>query len=148
MWSRKSSEWETELETIRGETAKHEQASHDYAVTGSKILELAKSAHNLFIRQNSQDQARLLKTLLSNCTFDRGSLLATYRKPFDMLVEGNENGNWLGGRDSNPDNLLQRQMSYRWTTSQCRSRCTIVLKPPIIALRLAAGVASIPGAYA
>ena len=41
MWSRKSSEWETELETIRGETAKHEQASHDYAVTGSKILELA-----------------------------------------------------------------------------------------------------------
>ena len=25
---------------------------------------------------------------------------------------------WLGGRDSNPDNLLQRQMSYRWTTSQ------------------------------
>ena len=60
----KSSEWQTELETIRGETAKHEQASHDYAVTGSKILELAKSAHNLFIRQNSQDQARLLKTLL------------------------------------------------------------------------------------
>ena len=29
---------------------------------------------------------------------------------------------WLGGRDSNPDNLLQRQMSYRWTTSQCESR--------------------------
>ena len=27
---------------------------------------------------------------------------------------------WLGGRDSNPDNLLQRQMSYRWTTSQCQ----------------------------
>ena len=27
---------------------------------------------------------------------------------------------WLGGRDSNPDNLLQRQMSYRWTTSQYR----------------------------
>ena len=89
-----------------------------YAVTGSKILELAKNAHNLFVQQNSQDQARLLKTLVSNCTFDRGSLLATYRKPFDMLVEGNENGNWLGGRDSNPDNLLQRQMSYRWTTSQ------------------------------
>jgi len=42
----------------------------------------------------------LLKTLVSNCTFDHGSFLATYRKPFDMLVEGNENGNWLGGRDS------------------------------------------------
>src|SRR6266480_5941314 len=25
---------------------------------------------------------------------------------------------WLGGRDSNPDNMLQRHASYRWTTSQ------------------------------
>jgi hypothetical protein len=66
-------------------------------------LELAKSAHNLFTQQNSQDQARLLNTLVSNCTFDRGSLLATYRKPFDMLVEGNEHGNWLRGRDSNSE---------------------------------------------
>jgi hypothetical protein len=55
----------------------------------------------------------LLKTLVSNCTFDRGSLLATYKKPFDMLVEGNGNGNWLGGRDSNPDNGVQSAVSYR-----------------------------------
>ena len=31
----------TFFQTIRRETAKHEQAGHDYAVTGSKILELA-----------------------------------------------------------------------------------------------------------
>ena len=61
MRSRKSAEWEAELETIRRGTAKHEHASHDYAVTGSKILELAKHAHSLFIQQNSQDQTRLLK---------------------------------------------------------------------------------------
>ena len=63
---------------------------------GSKILELAKSAHNLFIRQDSHEQARLLKTLVSNCTFDRGSLSVAYVKPFDLLVDGNESGNWLG----------------------------------------------------
>jgi uncharacterized protein YciI len=73
-------------------TATHEHASYDYAVTRSRILELAKNAHSLFIQENSHDQARLLKTLLSNYAFDRGSLLATYRKPFDRLVEGNENG--------------------------------------------------------
>src|SRR5437773_6075924 len=28
---------------------------------------------------------------------------------------------WLGGRDSNPDNVVQSHVSYRWTTSQCRS---------------------------
>ena len=36
---------------------------------------------------------------LSNCTFDRGSLSATYPKPFDLLVRGHESGDWLGVRD-------------------------------------------------
>jgi hypothetical protein len=27
---------------------------------------------------------------------------------------------WLGGRDSNPDNVVQSHVSYRWTTSQCQ----------------------------
>ena len=31
---------------------------------------------------------------------------------------GESEGVWLGGRDSNPDNMLQRHVSYRWTTSQ------------------------------
>jgi hypothetical protein len=62
MWSRKSQEWQGELEEIRRETSRHERASADYSVTGSKILALAKNAHNLFIRQNSDEQARLLKS--------------------------------------------------------------------------------------
>src|SRR5207247_1608791 len=33
-----------------------------------------------------------LKMLVSHCTFDRGSLSEAYRKPFDLLVEGNESG--------------------------------------------------------
>ena len=113
LWARKSGEWEAELASIRRETARHEKASHDYTATGSRILELAKNAHNLFIRQDPKEQARLLKMLVSNCTFDSGSLSVAYIKPFDLLVEGNETGNWLGGRDSNPDNLVQSQVSYR-----------------------------------
>jgi site-specific DNA recombinase len=100
MWSRKSQEWQGELEEIRRETSRHERASADYSVTGSKILALAKNAHNLFIRQNSDEQARLLKILLSNCTFDRGSLSPTYNKPFDMFAEGNETGDWRREWDS------------------------------------------------
>ena len=102
LWERKSREWEAELRAVRRETDGHENASHDYVVTGLKILELAKDAPRLFATQNSAEQARLLKTLVSNCTFDRGSLSVTYVKPFDLLVEGNEKGEWLGGRDSNP----------------------------------------------
>ena len=36
--------------------------------------ELAKNAHNMFIQRDPHEQARLLKMLVSNCTFDRGSL--------------------------------------------------------------------------
>jgi hypothetical protein len=79
--------------------AKHEYASHDYAVTASRILELAKNAMISSFSRIRRTKRVLLKTLLSNSTFDCGSLSATYRKPFDMLVEGNQSRNWLGVRD-------------------------------------------------
>jgi hypothetical protein len=100
LWMRKSQEWQRELEDVRRETSRHERASEDYSVTGSKILELAKNAHNLFIRRDPSEQARLLKMLVSNCSFDRGSLSPTYSKPFDMFVEANETGNWRREWDS------------------------------------------------
>ncbi|MGH9372513.1 MAG: hypothetical protein ACRD15_13355, partial [Vicinamibacterales bacterium] len=74
LWQRKTQQWEQELADIRRDTALHESASHDYAAKGSKILELAQTAPAQFVTQNSAEQARMLKMLLSNCSFDRGSL--------------------------------------------------------------------------
>jgi hypothetical protein len=102
LWERKAQQWEQELADIRRDTALHESASHDYAAKGSKILELAQTAPAQFVSQNSDEQARLLKMLLSNCSFDRGSLSVSWVKPFDLLARGNENGDWPGIRDSNP----------------------------------------------
>jgi hypothetical protein len=99
LWERRSREWEAELASTRSELERLERASHEYTVVGSQILELAKNAKTLFLRQSGPEQARLLKTLLSNCNLRDGSLTPTYRKPFDLLVEGNETGNWLGIRD-------------------------------------------------
>ena len=101
LWLRKSTEWEAELALVRRDTARHDRASLDYGATGSRILELAKNAHDRFVSQDSREQARLLKILLSNSAFDRGSLSVSYSKPFDLLVEGNETGNWLSIWDSN-----------------------------------------------
>jgi hypothetical protein len=81
--------------------ARHERASRDYEATGVQILELAQSAYSLYVTQNPHDQSKLVKTLLSNCTFDRGSLAATYVKPFDLFAKGAENGDWLLRLDSN-----------------------------------------------
>jgi hypothetical protein len=45
------------------------------------------------------ERRRLLDTVLSNCTFDRGTLCPTYTKPFDVLAKGIETGNWRAMRD-------------------------------------------------
>jgi hypothetical protein len=44
----------------------------------------------LYKSQNPAEQRRLLETVLSNCTFDRGTLCPTYTSPLDLLVKGNE----------------------------------------------------------
>ena len=113
LWMRRSRAWEADLASVGQEVERHQQASHNYSATGSKILELCQRAYSLYSQQKPVEQRRLLKTLLSNCTFERGSLTPTYNKPFDLLTQGNETGNWLGGRDSNPDTMVQSHVSYR-----------------------------------
>jgi hypothetical protein len=66
---------------------RHERASDLYEATGLQILELAQNVYSLYVTENPQEPARLVKTLLSNCTFDRGTLCPTYRKPFDLFAK-------------------------------------------------------------
>jgi hypothetical protein len=100
-WTRKSQEWEAELRVVDTERARLQQLQLSATVTAAKILELAKQAEFLYKSQIPTEQRRLLETLLSNCTFDRGTLCPTYASPFDLLVKGNETGNWRRGWDSN-----------------------------------------------
>ena len=57
-------------------------------VTAAQIIELAKDAEFLYKSQVATEQRRLLETVLSNCTFDRGSVCPTYTSPFDLFVRG------------------------------------------------------------
>ena len=87
--------------TVDVERARLQQPRRLASVTGARILELAKQAAFLYKTQDPSEQRRLLKTVLSNCTFDRGSLTPTYNKPFDLFVKGTETGDWLLRLDSN-----------------------------------------------
>ena len=100
-WTRKSQEWETELQEVSAERARVEQPQRPATATALQILELAKQAEFLYKTQSSVEQRRLLDTVLSNCTFDRGTLCPTYTKPFDLLVQGNQTGDWRALQDSN-----------------------------------------------
>src|SRR5579864_8453992 len=46
----------------------------------------------------------------------------TDREMESKSKRGRQLSAWLGGRDSNPDTVVQSHVSYRWTTSQCQSR--------------------------
>jgi hypothetical protein len=106
-WTRKSAEWEAELQTVVTERARLQQPRPPATATADKILELAKQAEFLYKRQDPAQQRRLLETVLSNCTFDCGTLCPTYSKPFDLLVRGNETGEWRRGWDSNIRRVLK-----------------------------------------
>jgi site-specific DNA recombinase len=100
-WARKSTDWEAELVGVARELGQAGSVSPPSAATGEKILELAKRAHSLYEAQDLPERRKLLDTVLSNCTLDRGTLCPTYTKPFDLLVQCAESGEWRGRRDSN-----------------------------------------------
>ena len=100
LWTAKSAELQEELRRVRTEMERHEVASDACEAAGLQILELAQTAYSSCC-ENPREQARLVKTLVSNSTFDRGSLSPTYIKPFDVLASGSKTGDWLLGLDSN-----------------------------------------------
>ena len=54
---------------------------------GVQILELARNAQRLFERQEPRQERRLLNFVLSNCSWEDGEVVATFRQPFDLLAE-------------------------------------------------------------
>ena len=101
LWNSKSAALQDELRRVRTEMERHEVASQAYEAAGLQILELAQTAYSSYVAKNPHEQARLIKTLVSNSAFDRGSLSPTYAKPFDVVAKGSETGDWLLGLDSN-----------------------------------------------
>lgn len=109
-------EWREEQRRLQRDIDRHEEAEQSYMDEGVRILELARNAQALFERQPAREKRRLLNFVLSNCTWEDGEVVATFRQPFDLLAEttaiaarssagsgGNSSKNeiWLGDLDSN-----------------------------------------------
>ena len=111
-----SNQWREEQVRCQREIERHRNADKSYLSEGIALLELARDPQRLFAKQEPREKRRLLNFLLSNCTWEEGEVVATFRQPFDMLAETitmtrNENApggvsepvseNWLPGPDSN-----------------------------------------------
>jgi site-specific DNA recombinase len=115
-YDKMSSEWREEQRRCQREIDQHQSADKSYMEEGVQILELAQNAQKLFERQPPRQKRRLLNFVLSNCTWDDGEVIASFRQPFDLLAEtteaaaSREAGDmtnstkteiWLPGPDSN-----------------------------------------------
>jgi hypothetical protein len=69
------------------EIERHQKVDQSYMDEGVQLLELARNAKRLFERQEAREKRRLLYFVLSNCTWEQGEVVATFRKSFDLLAE-------------------------------------------------------------
>jgi site-specific DNA recombinase len=117
-YERMSNQWREEQNRCQREVERHQNADKSYKDEGVALLDLARNAQRLFAKQEPREKRRLLNFVLSNCTWEDGEVVATFRQPFDMLAEtvtaaahvgdGDkaESGKtriWLGDLDSNQD---------------------------------------------
>ena len=111
-------QWRDEQTRCLRDIERHQEAEQSYMDEGVRILELVRNAQSLFERQPAREKRRLLNFVLSNCTWEDGEVVATFRQPFDLLAKTNgavarskagngdhssKNEIWLGDLDSNQD---------------------------------------------
>ncbi len=101
-WQRKSAEWQAEESEALGALRSLENVSGAaHTASATRILELANKACFLYLRQTSEERAKLLRLVVSNCRIDAASLYPVYRKPFDLIARRAKHGEWCARSDSN-----------------------------------------------
>jgi site-specific DNA recombinase len=86
-FERMSNQWREEQNRCLREIERLQAADRSYMDEGVQLLELARNAQRLFAKQEPREKRRLLNFLLSNCTWEDGEVVATFRQPFDLLAE-------------------------------------------------------------
>jgi site-specific DNA recombinase len=101
-WSRIQQDWQQEeMRLEQKRTVLRQPLEPQRLLDAERALELANKAHSLYEMQNSLDQGKLLKMVLSNCSTDGVTLRPVYKKPFDLIFNRAKTEEWCARRDSN-----------------------------------------------
>jgi site-specific DNA recombinase len=101
LWERKRLEWSEDERQIQTALTRLQAPSSDRILDAKRTLELANKAYSLYLTKNSEQQAKLLRMVLLNCSINEISICPTYRKPFDLICQRAENQEWSGREDLN-----------------------------------------------
>ncbi len=96
LWQKKSTEFNTKLIQIEADLQSHRKANESYLELGGNVIDLARRAHDLYQRQDNWERRRLLDYVVSQCTYEDGTLHVTYRKPFNWFAEFGKTKKWRG----------------------------------------------------
>jgi hypothetical protein len=86
-YGKMSNQWREEQNRCQREIDRLQAANKSYMDEGVQIIELANNAQTLYENQEPRQKRRLLNFLLSNCSWEDGEVIATFRQPFDLLAE-------------------------------------------------------------
>jgi site-specific DNA recombinase len=101
-WTRMQRDWQQEeMRLEQSLRALDQPLDPRRLLDAERALELANQAHSLYDIQNCDEQGKLLKIVLSNCSTDGITLWPVYRKPFDMIFSRAKTEEWCAREDSN-----------------------------------------------
>lgn len=84
---------------------KHESVDPAELERSIDLLELIRNAREAYIKEDNTEKRRLLKNIVSNCSWKDGLLSAEFKQPFNMIVDTN-NLYEAGKADGMPSNSL------------------------------------------
>jgi len=86
----KYEEWKAELDNLELSRSAHKQRIDGFEDDiCQQVLELVKSAYNLYQEQDAEERRKLIGFIFSNPTFKEGKIQPDFRKPFDSLINTN-----------------------------------------------------------
>lgn len=86
----KLNQYDTELHKIEDKLSNVNDTDNSFYITANYIVELAKHSMELFKRSEYEERRLLIKTILSNITWNGENLSYTYLEPFNLLADINE----------------------------------------------------------
>ena len=90
------SDYQRQIDAVEYRLANLSEDMQEDIDLAMKTIELSHQAESLYLRANSSQKRRLLKSLLSNCHLKGTTLYPTYKKPFDIFAKGIETNNMRG----------------------------------------------------
>lgn len=94
-WADASMKWKNRQASIMDALKRLLSANGAYLDTGIRILELSNKAYGMFKVRESHEKRQLLNIVLSNSVLQGNKVTPTYKRPFDILVKGSSESNWL-----------------------------------------------------